>query len=139
MVWQAFAVGSALQLGGGILGSKKADKAAQKAAESQMRMTKLQRTEEIRQMSLGFAQEAGRARLAAFASNVQLSGSTRQYLDTIKSEQRIQLANRRRAAIAEQYAIAAGAKGAGDSVLYAGISSAISTATSAVSAYVVGE
>lgn len=132
----AFAAAAVANVAGGILGSKSADKAAQKAAKAQMRLTGIQRAEERRQLGLDFLRQRGEARLAAYASNliVDESASTRAYLTNIESEQRRQLRYIDRANQAEQLAIKQGARGAGDALLIQGLTNAVSSAASAYAA-----
>ena len=130
-----YAAIAAVQLGAGMFGGAKASEAASKAAHAQMRLTKIQRAEELRQQEQEYAHTLSTARLATYASNIQMSGSGAAYVNFLESEQNIRLAYSKRAAIAEQRAIRAGAAGAGDSLRIQGITSALGTGLSALGSF----
>ena len=126
MVWPLIAAG--VQLGVGIMGSNAAKKAAKKAAKSQMALTRLQRDEEIRQKRLQAGYESSAATAGVYASNLMMSGTQQSYIGALDYENMREIAFAEKAADLEQKAIRAGAKGAGDSILYSAVGSALSTA-----------
>jgi hypothetical protein len=123
----------AIQAGAGIIGGLGAADAAKKAAERQAALVKMQRQEEIRQTRDQFRMELGGGRLASFASNLQMSGSTLGYLGMLESEQIRQLNYQYNAMLAEQRAIRAGAAGAGTDLIIGGIAAGLQAGIGAYS------
>jgi hypothetical protein len=113
-------------LGSGILGGRSARKSAKKAAREQAMLVGQQRNEEIRQARRQASFEGGAARALIGASNVQFSGSMERYARELDIENMREIAFMERAKKQEQRAIKAGASGAGDAMLYRGVSDAIS-------------
>jgi len=121
----SLALGAA-SLATGLLGSRKADKRAKRAANEQAALTFEQRQEEIRQTRQANQMTRSMGRAAAYGSNLQMSGTTQKYLDAMRYENVREVAWAERAAEQERAAIRAGARGAGDSILYQSIGQALS-------------
>lgn len=124
--WVVPAVMAGVQIAGGIAGSMGAKKDAKRAAKRQAALTGLQREQEITTQEISNRQQLGAARLASFASGLQQSGSTVQYQNMLLAEQRREMDYLRKANLAEQQAIMAGAQGAGRSLLIQGLTSGAS-------------
>lgn len=122
---------AAVQTAGGIIGGRSAKRSAKKAARRQAQFTSLQRGEERRQQDIAFKMALGEARLASFASGLQMQGSTKQYISMLESERARQLDYLQKANLAEQQAIMAGAAGAGTGALLQGILAGAGTALTA--------
>lgn len=119
------------QVGSSIIGGISAKKAAKEAAKEQAKLTGLQRAEEIRQKKFAARQQVAGARTSVYASNLQLSGSSRQYVQSMDMENMREIAYARYAAKKEQEAIMAGAQGAGNSLFFKAAGDAIGAAASA--------
>ena len=104
---------AAVSIGSSLLGGNAAEKAAEKAYKAQAKLTKGQRLEEIYQREKAARKEAGAARAAVGASNIQFSGSAKQYMEELDYANMRELAVARQAMQNEQKAILAGASGAG--------------------------
>lgn len=122
-----------LQLGGGIVGSKK----AKKAAKAQAALTSFQRQEEARQISEQNAYDLSLARAAAFASGVQVTpgGSTQQYLNRIRAEGTHEEQFQKEATRLELQAIKRGGSALGDTLMYEGIAGALMSGVQAYGAF----
>jgi hypothetical protein len=129
-MWQVYAAQAAIQIGSGLFGGKKADKAAKKAAKAQINAVTLQREEEARRAELDRSMSMAFARGAAYSSGTQVvpGGSTQQYLSFLASEGGRQREYDKAATQAEIQAIQQGAQGAGDSYRLQGLFDAASTA-----------
>ena len=126
---------SALQIGSSLLGGKKADKLAQKAAKEQAELTYAQRQEEMRRLRREAAQIQGRAIASVYASNILNTGSASRYLKELDMEHQRELLFAGQAAWKEREAIMAGAKGAGDALLYQGLGDLIGFAAREYTSY----
>lgn len=100
---------SILGAAGGIMGNKKAAKAAQRQAD----LTFSQRQEETRRAANEYRSTISYNRAAVYASNLQMSGSPKGAIDKMEGEFTRDLAWRRNAAELERSAIKAGAPGSG--------------------------
>ena len=107
---------AAVSVGSSILGGMSADKAAEKAAKEQSKLTYRQRQEEIRMRKLTARQQVGLSKATVYASNLQFSGTSKKYTDALNMENMREIAFAREAANLERQAILAGARGAGDSL-----------------------
>jgi len=118
-----------------IVGGLKAKDAAKEAAEDQARLTGIVRKEEVRQLRRSAAQEKGAARANVYASNLQLTGTPKRYVEALDMENMREIAFKNFAAREEQKAILKSAKGAGSGMIAQGIGdlfgSALSAATTA--------
>lgn len=124
MTWVAAGIGTA-SLASGIFGSRKADKAAASAAESQAKLTGVQRRAEIQDMEDQSEFEQGMVRATVGASNIQMSGSAQRYSDATQMRNMREIAMAKKAAHLEQRAILKGAQGAGDGLLAQGVGDAV--------------
>jgi hypothetical protein len=88
------AVGTVANIAGGIIGANKDEKAARRNAK----FVYSQRMEEIRRMQYVQAQQEGNALARAYASNLQFSGSVKNYVEELRAENRYQVAWARSAA-----------------------------------------
>lgn len=100
---------SILGAAGGIMGNKRAAKAAQRQAD----LTFSQRQEEIRRTSSEYKSAVSYDRAAVYASNLQMSGTPQLAVDQLEGEFARDIAWRRNAAELEKSAIKAGAPGSG--------------------------
>ena len=130
MVWAATGI-AAVGVGSSIMGGLSANKAAKKAAEQQGELIELQRKEEMRQKRLNDRMEIGSATAAAYASNVQMSGSTKKYIGGLNYQNMREMAYAKEANRLEQDAIEAGAQGAGNSFFYKAAGDALGYAANA--------
>lgn len=117
-----------------IFGALSGNKASRQAAERQADLVFSQRMEELRRMQFEQDQMEGYAVAAGYASNVRMTGSTKQYIDMLREEHDIQQEYTRQAAGLERYAIRKGAPGAGLGTISA-IGQAANTISSAVGTY----
>jgi hypothetical protein len=107
---------AAVGVGTSIFGGVSAKKAQKKAAKQQARLTKIQRTEEIRQKTKAAGQQLGAARAGVYANNLIESGSPANYVNALDMENTREIAYAKMAAEQEQKAIKAGARGAGNAL-----------------------
>jgi len=128
MAWVGTGI-AAVGVGSSILGGLSANKKAAKAAEQQSELVKLQRKEEMRQKRLNDRMEIGTATAAAFASDVQMSGSTKRYIGGLNYQNMREMAYAKEADRLEQDAIKAGAQGAGNSFFYKAAGDALTAAS----------
>ena len=132
-MWQAIAAGVAV--GSSILGGMSANKAAKDAAKEQAQLTYRQRQEEIRQRTLAARQEKGLAKASVYASNLQMGGSSKKYVEALDMENMREIAFARNAAEKERQAILAGAQGAGNSLFYQAAGDALGFAANQLGTY----
>lgn len=104
---------SVLSTGTSIFGALKGADAKKEMAQKQARLTFMQRMEEIRRMQREQAYVEGAATSAVYASNVQMSGSAKRYLNDLQSEHRRQATYARAAATSEKRLIEKGGKSPG--------------------------
>jgi hypothetical protein len=116
---------AAVGVGSSILGGMSANKKAKKAAKQQAKLTGIMRDEEIRQKKRAAGQELGAARAGVYASNLQMSGSAKRYVNELNFENMREIAFAEYAKTQEQKAIRAGAQGAGDALFYQAAGDAI--------------
>lgn len=110
----ALAIGSSvLSTGTSIFGALKGADAKKEMAQKQARLTFMQRMEEIRRLQREQAYVEGAATSAVYASNVQMSGSAKRYLNDLRSEHSRQATYARAAATSEKRLIEKGGKSPG--------------------------
>jgi len=110
----AMAVSSVVSVGSSLIGGSKAKKAAKKAAKEQAQLTGQMRDTQIRQARRKARHQLGTATAAVGASNIQMSGSSLAYTESLDYENMREIASMVEAKRQEQKAIKAGAAGAGD-------------------------
>tara|TARA_R110002020_G_scaffold170207_4_gene359601 strand:- start:9405 stop:9872 length:468 start_codon:yes stop_codon:yes gene_type:complete len=133
MPWGAAvaAAGIGLNLGMGM----KANKKAKEAAKEQAQLTLQRRKEEIRLKKRQATKELGLGRAAVYASNIQMSGSSKEYLDELDTENMREIAFAKRAAQMEYDAIRKGAQGAGGPLIAQAAGDALQLAASSYASY----
>jgi hypothetical protein len=107
---------AAAGVGSSILGGMSANKKAKKAAKEQAKLTGIMRDEEIRMKKRSAKQQLGAARAGVYASNLQMSGSAKRYVNELDFENMREVAFAEYASKKEQEAIKAGAQGAGNAL-----------------------
>lgn len=117
----------------GMIGSSKAKKARKEAARKQAAFTFSQRMEEMRRRQLGMRDLEQTAVAGAYASNLDFSGSPKQYINSLKKEHQREVQWSKYAAEQERQAIRAGGKTPGYSAAMVG--QAASTISSAIGGY----
>ena len=126
---------AAVSVGSSILGGMSADKAAEKAAKEQSKLTYRQRQEEIRMRKLTARQQVGLSKAYVYGSGLQFSGTSKKYTDALNMENMREIAFAREAANLERQAILAGAQGAGDSLFYQAAGDALGFAAKQIGTY----
>jgi hypothetical protein len=122
-------------VGSSIFGGVKANERAQIAAERQAELKSAQRAEEIRRLQRAVNQRAAAGKASAYASGVQIGGTTERYMSALDVEGAREVSFARKAAHLERRAIEAGAAGAGDALIASGVSRAVQAAGSMMADY----
>jgi len=130
MAWAATGV-AAVGVASSIFGGVSANKKAKAAAKEQANLTFMKRMEEIRQKKTAADRQQGQAVATVGASNLQMSGSTKRYVDALDMESMREISFAQDAARREKKAIKKGAQGAGDSLFYKAAGDAIGFAAGA--------
>ena len=125
-------IGGVIGAGLGALGGGGEDD-VEKLAEIQKHFAELETEETVRRMRLQAEQELGYAKAAAYASNLQFTGSTRTYYNAMETEHRRQVAWERASLAKEKWMIDHQAGSTIDAMQNRGISDMLGSGFSAFS------
>ena len=127
MVWPLMVAGAAMQ----VYGSMQSGKAAKGAAREQAKLGLMTAQENIRRTELQYSKIRKQTTAGIYASGVEMSGSSENYLRKMRTEMSRELAWQRMAALAEYKAIKKGASMQANAGMVSGIAGAFGTLGSA--------
>ena len=115
-----------------VFGGMSANSKAKGAARAQAKLTFFERQEQIRQMKASADAEKGLAKASVYASNLQMTGTSRDYVTSLNMANVREAAMAERAAYMEMRAIKKGAQGAGNAMFAQAAGQALGMAAGAL-------